>query len=229
MILAEEIRCLIPTDTAVKMHEIACSTNATNSSEIWTAVGTCFGVLVTAIMAIFAYKAWRTSQTQLKLTRDIAMNEQRIPALLDFLEGIEKHAELSGPDSAVSAEAKNRLIFPLHDRWVLTYPEILNAKHLRGTLASIPDLIAAIESLGRYLPAIDSNRDHVEFMKLANAKLDAETFLRELKNEVRNTCLAVHNNTMSALDANAAFEKSEKALDEASRTLVGLVPLLRLY
>ncbi|MGP9529325.1 hypothetical protein [Glutamicibacter sp. AOP5-A2-18] len=69
MTLAEQFKCAIPTPDALKEGVLYCSTNATNGADIWSAVGTCFGVLVTVVMAIFAWKAWDTSRQQLSVAQ----------------------------------------------------------------------------------------------------------------------------------------------------------------
>lgn len=70
MTLAEQFKCEIPTPDAVKEGVLYCSTNATNMPDIFTAIGTCLGVVVTIMMAFYAAGAWRTSREQLREMQD---------------------------------------------------------------------------------------------------------------------------------------------------------------
>lgn len=66
MILAETLKCTVPSANAVKDAVIYCVSNPTNATDISTSVATWATAAFTFLLAVLAYYAWVSSKKQLK-------------------------------------------------------------------------------------------------------------------------------------------------------------------
>ncbi|PRB78257.1 hypothetical protein CQ012_02390 [Arthrobacter sp. MYb214] len=145
MILADEITCQIADPNAAKVELINCSTSLIDSAKglelMWIAIGAigAFGaMLITIFVARYAWKAWRTANDQIDLTRTIAVEQQRLPALTEFLTAL--HA-LVAVDSKVVDEAKLRSAASearfKAEIWAISYDQLFRAGSLDKTISFI--------------------------------------------------------------------------------------------
>lgn len=86
MIIAEEQLCRASTEYAKSALDFYCSAPA--HADVWTAVGTWAGVIVAAIVGLYARKAWITAQAQLKDVQTTRRREEVRKATHDFIRAI---------------------------------------------------------------------------------------------------------------------------------------------
>lgn len=147
MILADPINCTIPSMDALKIkgQEITCTTSLIDSAKgvelIWIAIGAigAFGAMfITLFMARYAWKAWNTAQDQLELTREISLEQQRLPALADFIKALRL---LVFVDTSASTEKEARKLAreaSLHaELWTISYKKIFDSGVIQSIIAGL--------------------------------------------------------------------------------------------
>lgn len=92
MILADTIKCTIPSDNAVKLKELYCNVAypvASADSQTWATWAT---AVFTLLLAVFAFIAWRTSrktlakmEDQIRTQENRAIDERQHAYLVDYL------------------------------------------------------------------------------------------------------------------------------------------------
>lgn len=86
MIIAEEQLCRASTEYAKSALDFYCS--APEHADVWTAVGTWLGVVVAAVVGLYARKAWRTAQDQLLDVQTARRREEVRTATHDFIRAV---------------------------------------------------------------------------------------------------------------------------------------------
>lgn len=219
MISAETLVCRVSTGSAIKVDKLYCSTSPTNNAVIfgdlatWIGAGaTLLAAVISIFMAYFAYHAWQTSQKQLKTTRDIAVNDQRVPRLSDFLEKLSLRFG-NNPQfaDAYDMAASRAEVLRLHDRWTLTYPDI----YRHGYLRQIVECVANLTLIQIRMQSIDPNSsgDRREKSEFINERSAAKRNLDERISLIKSQCLDLHNEVTTEDQANESFSTLSKELD----------------
>lgn len=226
MIIAEEYLCRAANDFAKSAQDFYCSAPAT--PEVWSATGTWAGVVVAAIVGIYARLAWRTSQHQLKMTRDIALNDQRVPRLSQLLEimSLRFGTEPEFRDSLNLDESKAEVL-QLHDRWALTYPEIYRDGHFRDVIGSLADL-TKIQILLSNTDPRTAGPALTDAAKFSGRRHDGATNLTKKIDVVKELCLDLHTDGLSESAANEQLRLLARELQADVEEIGGLTPMWRI-
>ncbi|MGP9031514.1 hypothetical protein ACT17S_00365 [Glutamicibacter mysorens] len=90
MTLAEQFKCEIPTPDALKEGVLYCSTNATNWTDIWTAVASAVTAVATVGLLLGVWGAFK----QIKEGRRIHDDQQQLDALARYISAIQYFGDL---------------------------------------------------------------------------------------------------------------------------------------
>jgi len=213
MIRADEITCQIADPNAVKVELIDCSTSLIDSAKglelMWLAVGSIgafLAMVITIFMAHFAWKAWNTSESQLKLTREISLEQQRLPALTDFVKALRslsfidtsKHTPRDSGEFAREAQFMAEI-------WAISYPRIFDSGVLGKIVAGIENdaarcyrMIAEEQANG--IPSQSS-------LLYINLSLSASN-VNQLLNAVTQAAYSLHRRKIEEEEALDLMEKS---------------------
>ncbi|MGH3651514.1 hypothetical protein [Glutamicibacter sp.] len=204
MINAEEYLCRAANEYAISAQNFYCS--APSAPDVWVASGTWAGVIVAAAVGIYARRAWRTAQVQLEETKAIALNEQRIPALLNLLDGMDEHCTLPERLSSKEESARNRRMQRLVDRWTLTYPYLYESGKLRDLVHELTDFVSNLVRMRGVLSnMVGIDQLEKEFLKLISARDEANSFLRDLKFDLARSCRLIQSGELSPVEADRKF------------------------
>lgn len=139
MIISDGIRCLIPSDTAIKSTELFCSTSSPVSSvdsATWAAWITALGTVALAIFAIFAWNNSRETlehmRTQMLLTEKRAVLERQLPLLTSHIEAIGEMNSASLDHESDFGTARSRVDTTWMSWSVNLAPEDAEFKHAAG-------------------------------------------------------------------------------------------------
>lgn len=224
MILAETLMCRVPSENAVKLEKLYCTITPPSYPAGLGDVATWVGVLLTATMAYFAYRAWKTSRAQLLETRSIALNEQRVPALLDLLEGFQKHLKVPKEVTRSLEASRNYEIMRLVDRWTLTYPGLHASKNLRSVASEATDFTSLVSELKDIISEIhEFDQLHDVFLLLVSTRDEATAFLWSLGNELDQTCREIHNEDLTTREGDEIFSKLNSSLYSWNQKLISTV------
>lgn len=197
MILADSITCQVATPNAVKVELINCSTSLIDSAKgvelMWIAIGAigAFGaMLITLVMARYAWKAWNTAQQQLEATKDIALAEKRQAAMPDLLQKLRSLREsFSAGMSQKQIDGLAQDAYLAADIWAATYPAIFTAKCMRPSIARHVELVKA-----------DSYYRNPSFMLTAEQRVEQgmdEKLIETLYLSLKDDVLSLHGESMT--------------------------------
>lgn len=216
MILADEISCTVATPNAVKVELIDCTTSLIDSAKgvelMWIAIGAigAFGaMIITLFMARFAWKAWKTSREQLTLTRTIAIEQQRLPALTEFLEAL--HAVVAVDTSVVEEKKLRSLASEARfkaDIWSISYDRIFTSKTLGNVISHLEnEVIHTYELMAKVIEVQAGDGEDIGgFLEVVESV--ARTTMAE--QIIRIAAMRLHRGEMTEEDAMKMFESSKE-------------------
>lgn len=196
----------------------------TPTADDWVALGTWAGVVVAAAVGIYARRAWRTAQVQLEETKTIALNEQRIPALLNMLDGLEEHCTLPARVTLEEEAARNRRMQRLVDRWTLTYPYLYESGKLRSVVHELTDFVSQLVDMRRILSNMSGiDQLEKEYFELTAAQNESNSFLRDLKFDLARSCRLIQSGDLKPADADQKFEIQAAELNRRNGANVSML------
>jgi len=219
MIRADEIICQIADPNAVKVELIDCSTSLIDSAKglelMWLAVGSIgafFAMVITIFMARYAWKAWNTSQDQLELTREIALEQQRLPALAEFIKALRLLVFVdTSKDDVQTARALAREASLHAELWTISYKKIFDSN-------VVPKIITEIENDIIWCYHVLSREDQKQVVPRLTpnlfAVIGAVAESTKLFISIRETSYDLHRRHISEAEALKNLESSLKAFLE---------------
>lgn len=203
MILADEITCEIATQDAVKADLINCSTSLIDSAKGVELLFIGLGAIAALVAAIFAARAFKNAQKQLKLGEA----QHRYPLLreiLDSLRLIFRHDPASLDSADQLRELTNEANY-LMRMWVVFYPKLQNGR--------VFDRL--FHEIGAYFDYLHMARLHVRnyqpnLLKRAKCQKmiqECQTEMAHIEDEMTAILLGLHGHLTSDHQARDDFER----------------------
>lgn len=178
---------------------------------LWSAlagIGATGSMIVTIVMAGFAWKAWNTSKAQIAQARDLASEEKRWHALQGFLEDFTALAMLE--DTHINEEEVNLRLRNANLKatiWAINYPNIAADDCLKRIATVISAYVEKKRSILTITPGSSYKKPSAAvFMRAVNMT----SFLMKILDATIKTAVDLHMGNISESEARNKFKEIEK-------------------